>query len=141
MMEKKDVKKTIENILDNSYIGTMATISNDRPNSRYMTFFHEGMKLYTITSKETHKVDELEKNPYAHILLGYDGEGFGDDYVEYEGKVKESSDQQLIDKLWSDKMKVWFSGPEDKDILILEVEPLHIRLMNKKGQPPQELDL
>jgi len=140
-LNKQDLKQAIENILENSYVGTFATVSQDRPNTRYMTFFHDNMKLYTITSKETHKVDEIEKNPYVHVLLGYDGEGFGDDYVEYEGKVKESTNQQLIDKLWSDKMKVWFDGPDDDNILILEIEPLHIRLLNKKGEPPRDLDL
>lgn len=140
-MDKKELKQTIENILENSYVGTLATVSQDRPNTRYMTFFHDNLKLYTITSKKTHKVEEIDKNPFVHVLLGYDGEGFGDDYVEYEGRVKESTNQQLIDKLWSDKMKVWFSGPEDEDILILEIEPTHIRLLNKKGEPPRDLDL
>lgn len=140
-MDKKEVKNAVENILENSYVGTMSTISSNKPNARYMTFFHDNLKLYTITSKETHKVDELEKNPYTHVLLGYDGEGFGDDYVEYEGKVKQSDDQKLIDKLWNDKVGYWFDGPDDDRILILEIEPLHIRLLNKKGQPPQEIDL
>ena len=140
-MNKQELKQAIEHILENSYVGTLATISHDRPNTRYMTFFHDNMKLYTLTSRETHKVEEIEKNPYVHILLGYDGEGFGDDYVEYEGKATESKDQHLIDKLWNDKMKAYFTGPEDENILILEIEPQHIRLLNKTGEPPRELDL
>ncbi|KAB8127487.1 general stress protein [Gracilibacillus oryzae] len=140
-MSNQDIRKQIENILENSHVGTLATIKQDRPHSRYMTYTHDGLKLFTATSSDTDKVDEIEKNPYTHILLGYEGDGFGDAYVEYQGKVKINESEDLKEELWNSYMENWFDGPNDPKYIVLEIEPLAIRLMNKNGQEPKELDL
>lgn len=134
-------KDTVKKILDESMVGTMATVDSNKPYSRYMTFMNEDLTLYTATNKKTDKVDELQDNPYTHILIGYDGEGFGDAYVEYSGKVSISSDKKLKENIWNDHMKLWFDGPDDPDLVILKIEPEAIRLMNKKGEPPQDVSL
>ncbi|MFC4559775.1 pyridoxamine 5'-phosphate oxidase family protein [Virgibacillus kekensis] len=136
-----NVKAKIEKILNEHNVGPMATVQQNKPHSRYMTFFAEELKLYTATSKETHKTEELDANPYTHILLGYEGQGIGDEYVEYEGKVAISSSDEIKKKLWNDHMKPWFEGPEDPSYIVLEIQPIQIRLMNKKGQPPKVLEL
>ncbi|WP_301108313.1 pyridoxamine 5'-phosphate oxidase family protein [Sporosarcina sp.] len=134
-------KETVKKILDESFVGTMATVDNNKPYSRYMTFMNEGLTLYTATNKKTEKVDELQDNPHTHILLGYEGEGFGDLFVEYAGRVTISSDESLKEKIWNDHMKNWFEGPDDPNLVILKIEPEAIRLMNKKGQPPEDISL
>lgn len=45
-MENKDTKKAIEHILDHSDVGVMATVCQNKPYSRYMTFHREGLTLY-----------------------------------------------------------------------------------------------
>ncbi|WP_240376751.1 pyridoxamine 5'-phosphate oxidase family protein [Bacillus piscicola] len=140
-MEQKQIKKNIENILENSHVGTMATVNNDKPHSRYMTFFHEGLQLYTVTDKETEKIDDINANPHTHILLGYEGDGFGDEYVEYEGKVSINESEEMKEKLWNKNMEEWFDGPEDPNYLVLEIEPTQISLLNKKGTEPQILEM
>ncbi len=140
-MSQEKLKQQIEHILEDSSVGTMATVKKQMPHSRYMTFFHENLTLYTPTNKETDKAEDIEANPYTHIILGYEGEGFGDTYVEYEGKVSFNESQELKDQLWNDRMKLYFDGPNDPKLTILEIKPLHIRLMNKKGESPQELNL
>ncbi|MGP4106725.1 pyridoxamine 5'-phosphate oxidase family protein [Virgibacillus sp. L01] len=135
------IKVNVEKILQDSHVGPMATVQDDKPHSRYMTFFHENLKLYTATSKKTHKTEEVEKNPFTHILLGYDGEGFGDEYVEYEGKATIRNSEELKKQLWIEDMKHYFDGPEDPNFIVLEIEPIQIRLMNKKGKAPKVLEL
>ncbi|MDQ0220603.1 general stress protein [Peribacillus cavernae] len=139
-MEQQEVKKSVENILNNS-TGTMATVKTNKPHSRYMTFFNDNLKLYTATSKETDKTEEIDQNPYTHILLGYDGEGFGDSYVEYLGKVTIKNDESLKKDLWNEHMEHWFNGPEDPNFIVLEITPVEIRLMNKRGKTPATLEL
>ncbi|ARJ37540.1 general stress protein [Sporosarcina ureae] len=134
-------KDTVQKILNESMVGTMATVDNNKPYSRYMTFMSDGLTLYTPTNRKTEKVDELDDNPYTHILLGYEGEGFGDAYVEYSGRVTISDDESLKEKVWNDHMKAWFTGPEDPNLVILKIEPEAIRLMNKSGQPPEDISL
>lgn len=134
-----DEKKIALKILKESTVGTMATIQENKPHTRYMSFFSDEFTLYTATSKHTEKVDELEANPHTHILIGYEGKGMGDEYLEIEGTVGISDDESVKEKVWNKHMKPWFSGPEDPDLVILKVSPDSIRLMNKKGEDPIEI--
>lgn len=67
-----DEREKALKIIEKNNIGTLSTISGNKPVSRYMTFFNEGFILYTLTDKRTDKVEDLEENPNAFILLGYD---------------------------------------------------------------------
>lgn len=60
-MSQEELKQKVMNLLNEQKVGTLATVEQDKPHTRYMTFFHEGLTLYTPTSKETHKADEIEK--------------------------------------------------------------------------------
>lgn len=140
-MAQEELKKRALNILEQSYVGTLATVKDNKPHSRYMTFFHEDFTLYTATSKDTQKVDELEANPNAHILIGYDGEGLGDEFLEIEGKMTEHDDQGTIDKVWNEHLEGWFSGPDDPKLLIISIQPTRVRVMNRKGEKPQSIEL
>ncbi len=133
----KSAKDTALKILDESMIGTMATIQGNKPHSRYMTFFNDEFTIYSVTSKRTHKVEEIRENPYTHILLGYEGKGFGDAFLEIEGMIEESQDEAMKKKAWNKLLKGWFDGPEDPDLVILKITPTTIRVMNKKGEEPQ----
>ena len=134
-----DAKATARKILDESYIGTMATVQQGKPFSRYMTFFNEDLTLYTATSKKTDKVEELEQNPHTHILIGYEGEGFGDEYLEIMGTVTISDEESIKEKVWNEHMKPYFTGPNDPELIILKITPDSMRLMNKKGEEPQDI--
>ncbi|MCY9672136.1 pyridoxamine 5'-phosphate oxidase family protein [Bacillus pumilus] len=140
-MSQEELKQKVLNLLDEQKVGTLATVEQDKPHTRYMTFFHEGLTLYTPTSKETHKADEIEKNPNVHILIGYSGEGFGDTYAEIEGTATLTDDPDLIDRLWSEEMEKWFKGKDDPNLVILKIDPTSIRYMNEGSRTPAELSL
>ncbi|MBM7554313.1 pyridoxamine 5'-phosphate oxidase family protein [Thalassobacillus pellis] len=140
-MNEQELKDKIMKILESNQVGTLASVKNNRPHSRFMTFFNEGTTFYTPTSRETHKAEEIDANPYVHILIGYGGEGFGDAYLEVEGKAVIKEDQELKEKLWNEYMENWFEGPSDPEYIVLEIEPEQIRLMNAKEKSPQTLKL
>ncbi|RUK41306.1 general stress protein [Bacillus safensis] len=140
-MSQEELKQKVLNLLDEQKVGTLATVEQDQPHTRYMTFFHEDLTLYTPTSKETHKADEIEKNPNVHILIGYSGEGFGDTYAEIAGTATLTDDPELIDRLWSDEMEKWFKGKDDPNLVILKIDPTSIRYMNEGSRTPAELSL
>ncbi|AIZ59171.1 pyridoxamine 5'-phosphate oxidase family protein [Bacillus safensis] len=140
-MSQEELKQKVLNLLDEQKVGTLATVEQDKPHTRYMTFFHEDLTLYTPTSKETHKADEIEKNPNVHILIGYSGEGFGDTYAEIAGTATLTDDPELIDRLWSDEMEKWFKGKDDPNLVILKIDPTSIRYMNEGSRTPAELSL
>ncbi|MGN7328938.1 pyridoxamine 5'-phosphate oxidase family protein [Bacillus pumilus] len=138
-MSQEELKQKVLSLLDEQKVGTLATVEQDKPHTRYMTFFHEGLTLYTPTSKETHKADEIEKNPNVHILIGYSGEGFGDTYAEIAGTATLTDDPELIDRLWSEEMEKWFKGKDDPNLVILKIDPTSIRYMNEGSRTPAEL--
>ncbi|TXL65694.1 general stress protein [Cerasibacillus terrae] len=140
-MNQTEIRDKIEEILNESHTGTMATVKNNKPHSRYMTFFHRDLILYTPTDKNADKTEEIDANPYTHVIIGYEGEGFGDEYIEYQGKVTFNHSEELKKELWNDDMKSYFDGPEDPNYTLLEIHPIGVRLMNKKGEPPIELEI
>lgn len=141
MLNQTEVRDNIEKILDESHIGTMSTVKNNKPHSRYMTFFHRDLILYTPTDKHADKTGEIDENPYTHIIIGYEGDGFGDEFVEYQGEVTFNHSEELKRELWNDDLKLYFDGPEDPNYTLLEIHPIGIRLMNKKGKSPLDLEM
>lgn len=79
-MSQNQLKEKVLNIIRDHKIGVLSTVENNKPHSRYMTFLNDELTLYTPTSGKTEKIDEIEKNPNVHILIGYDNEGLGDSY-------------------------------------------------------------
>ncbi|MES1039357.1 pyridoxamine 5'-phosphate oxidase family protein [Peribacillus simplex] len=140
-MSQSQIKEKVLNIIRDHKIGVLSSVENNKPHSRYMTFFNDEFTLYTPTSGKTEKIDEIEKNPNVHILIGYDNNGLGDSYLEISGTSKINDSQELKDKLWNESFEDWFEGPKDPNYLILQIKPESIRLMNNNGEPPQELSL
>ena len=140
-MSQNQLKEKVLNIIRDHKIGVLSSVENNKPHSRYMTFFNEELTLFTPTSANTEKINEIEKNPNVHILIGYENEGLGDSYLEISGTSKINDSQELKDKLWNESFKDWFDGPKDPNYLILQIKPESIRLMNNNGEPSQELSL
>ncbi|WP_306010063.1 pyridoxamine 5'-phosphate oxidase family protein [Bacillus sp. MMSF_3328] len=140
-MTNNDVKEKVLKILEDNKIGTLATVKNNKPHTRYMTFFNDELKLYTATSKETDKTEEIEENPNVHILIGYDGEGLGDAYLEIEGRASVNASEELKEKVWNDHLKPWFDGPNDPNYIVLEILPTDVRVMNSKDSSFETLEL
>ncbi|TYS46301.1 pyridoxamine 5'-phosphate oxidase family protein [Bacillus infantis] len=140
-MTINDVKDKVLKILEDNKIGTLATVKSNKPHTRYMTFFNDELKLYTATSKETDKTEEIEENPNVHILIGYDGEGLGDEYLEIEGRASVNASEELKEKVWNDHLKPWFDGPNDPNYIVLEIQPTDVRVMNSKDSSFETLEL
>lgn len=140
-MDQQQLKNKVLDILDHHKIGSLATVESGKPHSRYMTFFHDGLTLYTPTSDETHKAEEIDNNPNVHVLLGYNGEGLGDAYLEITGTAKLNHSKDLKDKIWDEKLERWFDGKDDPNLTVLEIEPSEIRLMNEGESTRVTLDL
>jgi general stress protein 26 len=106
-----------------------------------MTFSNEDLTLLTPTSEETHKAEEIEANPNVHVLLGYDDQGLGDAYVEIAGTATFNNSKEAKEKIWSDKLETWFNGKDDPNLVVLEIKPDNIRLMNEHENRPETLEL
>lgn len=92
-MNAKDIA---QNVIKEHRIGVLSTSKVDKPNARYMVFYNDGLELYTKTSDETNKVDEIEENPNVHVLLGYN-EPNKKEYIEVRGTAKIVDDEKTIE--------------------------------------------
>lgn len=128
-------------ILSKNDIGVLATVSGNKPVARYMSFYSEEFVLYTITDKRTEKVEDIEQNPYAFILLGYEEGLLDKDYVEIEATVSTSYNAELIDHAWNDYMDNQYSGKDDPNILVLRMSPMKVTLKEKKGGESTPIEL
>lgn len=128
-LDKQQATQAIEKVLQESKVGVLSTAYNNKPNSRYMVFYNDGLDLYTKTSTKTVKVDEIESNPNAYILLGYN-ETTNNSFVEIEATMEIVKDQKVIDWLWETQDKTFFDSKEDPDLCVLKVNPKTITLMN-----------
>ncbi|MDR7074938.1 pyridoxamine 5'-phosphate oxidase family protein [Fictibacillus barbaricus] len=140
-MDKAEIKNKVLEELEKRQTGVLATVKQNKPHSRYMTFFHDNLTFYTPTSSETHKTEEIKENPNVHLLVGYEGEGYNDPYLEVEGTAEIKDDKELKEKYWSEQMSHYFDGPEDPNYILLKIEPSLIRLMNSEEKDPLTLEL
>ena len=138
MTRVNQLQEQILDILDSEKIGSLVTVHDDKPYARYMTFTNRGFTLYTMTEDDSAKVKDLEKNPYTHILFGYTHSEEEAPYLEIEGKVTDFKDDDLKMKITNFFRHIFMK--DSSDMVTLQIEPIRIRLMNKKGQPPQQLE-
>ncbi|OCA90617.1 general stress protein [Bacillus sp. FJAT-27225] len=131
------LRDKILSILEKEKTGTLATVRNGKPYSRYMDFYNEGLILYSASDLNTHKVGDMERNPYVHILLGYHGQGLKDSFLEVEGKATILDSAEEKQRLWNPDFEGWFEGPNDPAYIVLKITPEQIRLMNTKNGKPE----
>ncbi|MFW3612210.1 pyridoxamine 5'-phosphate oxidase family protein [Staphylococcus caprae] len=128
-VDKEQATQAIEKVLDNSKVGVLSTAYNNKPNSRYMVFYNDDLTLYTKTNINSVKVEEIEDNPYAYILLGYN-ETTNNSFVEIDAQIEVVKDQKVIDWLWETQDKTFFDSKQDPELCVLKVQPKSIKLMN-----------
>ena len=137
-----DLRETALDVIEKDNIGVMSTVTPDnKPQARYMTFYNEGFILYTLTDKRTSKVDEIEANPQAHVLLGYEEGLFNKNFVEIEAEVSITEEQSLIEHLWKAPMNALFESKDDPNIMILRLTPKKVLVRGTKNQEVEAIDL
>src|SRR5665647_2110855 len=99
LMNQTKLSEQIKKVLDANQVCSLATVEGNKPHVRYMTLFHDGINILLVTSKKTHKVEELVKNPQVHIITGFNGD-WGSETLQIEGTASISVDQGLRKKLW-----------------------------------------
>lgn len=127
-----EAKEKALNILDKNEVGVLATVSGNKPVARYMDFKSDDFVLYTVTDKRTEKVEDIEANNHAFVLIGYEEGVFDKNYLEIEATVSMTQDPDLIDRAWNDYMDDTYKGKDDPNILVLKLTPQKVTLKLKK---------
>ncbi|WP_456272064.1 pyridoxamine 5'-phosphate oxidase family protein [Bacillus sp. AK031] len=135
------LKEKVIELFSNHKIGTLATIRDNKPYSRFMMFYNDGLTLFTATNQHAHKAEDIAANPHVHILLGHDRDSSHEHYVEIEAAAEIEQSQELKEKFWNDYLKPWITAPDDPEYMLLKLTPKTILYYEKTGKEPQELSL
>jgi PPOX class probable F420-dependent enzyme len=91
----------------------------------------EGDEIWFFTNDDSHKVDELQRNPKVH--LSYTDED-SETYVCISGTAELVKDRQKINELWKDFLKTWFpKGKDDPHLALLRVTPHAAEYWDRPG--------
>jgi general stress protein 26 len=84
--------------------------------------------LWFLTGKDTQKVFELAENTDAMAVLQSSSH-----YISITGRARIVDDRAHIHKLWKEPMKVWFSGKDDPNIVLIRLEPHSAEYWDNSG--------
>lgn len=89
--------------------------------------------LWFMTAERTHKDDEIEENPFVHLLL-QSGQRAG--FLNLYGIAEQQDNRDKVHELWSPALEIWFEGPGDPQIVLIRVEVLEGHYWDNKNAAP-----
>ena len=120
--DMSDKQKHFQDILQSFDTAMLTTIGTDnKPRSRPMRIAKicDDDVLWFVTSVESGKVDEIEANNNAAIVMQGGGK-----YLSMTGTAHVVNSKERIDEVWKDAWKIWFpEGKNDPSVVLLKIEP------------------
>jgi len=77
-------------------------------------------KLYFSNARDSGKTREIKNDD--HVFLGYSNSS-GAEWVCINGRARVVDDRAKIKELWNPIWKNWFKGPDDPNLVLIEVTP------------------
>ncbi|QJC53425.1 pyridoxamine 5'-phosphate oxidase family protein [Paenibacillus albicereus] len=122
-LSREELEEKIAARLQKEKYGVLSTVEEDRPRSRYMSIFHDGLTVLLLADRRSWKVDQLEANPHANLLMGLEGHMWPKDIVDVQGRASIQDDRSVIRDLWESDMNRYWEGPDDPNIVVLKLVP------------------
>ncbi|KQW46395.1 MULTISPECIES: pyridoxamine 5'-phosphate oxidase family protein [unclassified Roseateles] len=96
---------------------------NSRLHARPMTVteVEDSGQLWFFTEIDSYKTIELDRDPRVTLFFK---EGDNGGHLKLDGTAAQVTDRETIHRLWSPKMRAWFTeGEDDPRICLLRVDP------------------
>lgn len=137
-MEREELKSKIIELIEQTKLGSVATIKDGKPWVRYMVIhLDQGLNLYTTTFVNSRKVEQIRENNNVHITIGGDPNNWEAPYVNIQATAEVSTDLEMKKKCWSDMLKAFFSGPEDPNYAVIKIFPKVIEHVSPGVHKPE----
>jgi general stress protein 26 len=122
---KTDAEKRehLKKIINDASIAFLVTKHEDHLHGRPMaTAKIEGQieSLWFASERNSGKVEQIKADP--HVFAGYTNSS-GSEWASLNGQARIVDDATKKKELWSPVWKNWFSGPEDPNMVLIEVKP------------------
>jgi len=134
-----DLKTRIHEKMNKSRMICLATVTADgRPWVRYvMARASEDLSLRIATSAGSRKVAQIRANPEVHVTCGVTDLAGAESYLQIQATAEVSTDPEIKRALWDDKLKAYFSGPDDESFAVITVRPQRIELQSMASMKPE----
>jgi general stress protein 26 len=77
--------------------------------------------IYFLTDADSHKSEEISDNSAVCLTFAKPGDG---KFLAVSGTARVLNDRPLIRALWEPEAKVWWDGPDDPSVRVIEVTPI-----------------
>lgn len=110
----------LHSLLDGVQVAMLTTRRNAHLRSRPMAVLpgHFDEQIWFMTSKSSDKVSEVQIDPTVNLMYA---DPSSDKFVSVCGRAEVVRDSGKIEQMWDPMAKVWFTGPEDPEIVLLRV--------------------
>jgi general stress protein 26 len=76
--------------------------------------------IWFLTDRDSAKIDEVRARPDVSLSIADTGANL---YISVTGECRIIDDRAMIAELWSPADKIFFDGPDDPRIILLQVKP------------------
>ena len=135
----KHVRQEVIQRLKIAQLSSLATITLDgKPWTRYvMIQSDDQFVLRSAIALSSRKVKQIENNPEVHLTFGINDPGdLSKPYVQIQGTARISTDPEEKRSFWFDMLTGIFTGPEDPNYAILQIEPYRVEFMRPGVMTP-----
>jgi general stress protein 26 len=121
---EKEQRKALHKIINGARTAFMVTKTpNGRLHGRPMAtaeLEENFTSIWFASQRDSGKLEELRAD--NQVFLGYNNAS-GSEWATINGRVNVVDDRAKIHELWNPFWKNWFEGPDDPNLVLLEVEP------------------
>ena len=134
-----DLKAKILATMDKPTLASFATLTGDgKPWVRYVTTWADkDLVIRFATFASSRKVAQVKNNPEVHLTLGANDPANPQPYIQVQGKAQVKTDPAARQAVWFDQLKVYFQGPDDPNLAVMEITPYHIEYMKVGSMEPE----
>ena len=134
-----ELKAKIFALLKDKQLMPVATLTEDgKPWVRYVVGVGgEDLSVRFVTSLQTRKIAHIRRDPEVHMTFGASSIESTGTYGQIIGTAEITTDKEERDRLWSDTLRAYFSGPDDPNYCVVIVKPQRIELMGLTEMMPQ----
>ena len=81
----------------------------------------EDGNIWFFSEKDSEKNKEIEQNTTVQLFFAHPGIG---SYMVVNGEAEITTDREMIEKLWTPVVKIWFKeGKNDPNVSLIKVKP------------------
>jgi len=137
-MKREELRNKMIGMIKTPQLASVATIKDGEPWVRYMVVQGDkDLNLYTTTFSQARKVEQIKRNNKVHVIVGGDPKNWETDFMNIEATAEVLTDLETKKNCWHEKLKEFFSGPEDPNYSVIRISPQVIEYTCSGAHKPE----